>query len=123
MRGPARHIKQLSSKAYWSSFDNTPELVVLFAQRPGARCRPRADPDLIEYAFGLNVVPATPATLMTLLRTVALSWRTDAIAPGRCLDPPARCRTAPAHRQCPYPHRPCRVSLRRAVESYNLRSG
>ena len=59
-RGPRGHIKQLSSKAYWSSFDNTPELVVLFLPSdPVLDAAARADPDLIEYAFGLNVVPAT----------------------------------------------------------------
>ncbi|HMS73701.1 DNA recombination protein RmuC [Gordonia sp. (in: high G+C Gram-positive bacteria)] len=118
------HIKQLSSKAYWSSFDNTPELVVLFLPSdPVLDAAARADPDLIEYAFGLNVVPATPATLMTLLRTVALSWRTDAMAQD----------AASIHRLGVELHQRIDsvlthidrvgVSLRRAVESYNSAVG
>ena len=37
------------------------------------------DPALLEDAFAREVVIASPATLMALLRTVAHTWRTDAL--------------------------------------------
>ncbi|MGU3293699.1 DNA recombination protein RmuC [Williamsia sp. M5A3_1d] len=75
------HVTALAGKQYWRAVARTPEMVVLFV--PGdpileAACR--MDPDLVEYAFGRNVVIATPSSLIALLKTVALTWRDDAMA-------------------------------------------
>ncbi|AZG48649.1 hypothetical protein D7316_05269 [Gordonia insulae] len=80
-RAMRAHITHLSSKAYWSAFENTPEMVVLFVPSdPVLEAALRADAELIEFGFGKNVVLTTPATLVALLRTVALGWRHDAMA-------------------------------------------
>jgi DNA recombination protein RmuC len=38
------------------------------------------DPSLLQHAFDKNVVIATPATLIVLLRTVGYTWRQEALA-------------------------------------------
>lgn len=119
-RAVRAHVDVLAGKEYWTAFDPSPEVVVCFV--PGeaflaAACA--ADPTLLEYAMSRRVVLATPTTLLALLRTVALTWQTDALsgnarelfAVGRELY--ARLGTLGSHTG--------RLgrSLQRAVEDYN----
>ncbi|MDO5662649.1 MAG: DNA recombination protein RmuC [Brachybacterium sp.] len=74
------HVERLGAKSYWSALGDSPEFVVLFVPSDGVLAAAlESDQDLLEHAFTRDVVIASPATLVALLRTVAHTWRTDSL--------------------------------------------
>ena len=80
VRALRAHVDALSAKEYWAGLDRSPELVVAFVPSESLIASAlEADPALLDHAFSKRVALASPVTLWSVLKTVALSWQHDVV--------------------------------------------
>ncbi len=80
------HVTALSRKDYASQFAEAPDFVVLFL--PGEAFFSAAclrDAGLIDYATSRGVIPASPTTLITVLKAVSHGWQQERVARNSAL--------------------------------------
>lgn len=118
------HVKALGKKRYWEQFTPTPEFVVMFM--PGEALLGSAlqyDNELIELAGAQRVIPASPLTLIAVLRAVAYGWQQDLIVKNA--EELSKLGKEMYDRLCTMADNLSGLGtdLRRAVESYNKTIG
>lgn len=74
------HVDTLSRKGYWTGLPTSPEFTVAFIPNEQLlNAALEVDPSLQEHAFKQGVVLATPTNLWGLLKTVAFTWKQEAL--------------------------------------------
>ncbi len=74
------HVTALGARSYWDGLDSSPEMVVAFIPSESLLSAAlEADRTIMDFAFSKHVALASPVTLFSVLKAVAVSWRHEAV--------------------------------------------
>lgn len=74
------HVDVLARKGYWTGLAISPEFTVAFIPNEQLlNVALEVDPSLMEHSFRQGVVLATPTNLWSMLKTVAFTWKQEAL--------------------------------------------
>ena len=74
------HVDSLARKGYWTGLSISPEFTVAFIPNEQLlNAALEVDPSLMEHAFQHGIVLATPTNLWSILKTVAFTWKQEAL--------------------------------------------
>jgi len=74
------HVSALGGRSYWDGLDSSPEMVVAFIPSESLLSAAlEADRSIMDFAFSKHVALASPVTLFSVLKAVAVSWRHEAV--------------------------------------------
>mgnify|MGYP006111093703 CR=1 FL=1 len=75
-----RHVKDLSSKAYWSQLEDSPDFVFMYMGEGLYQAAVQHDDQLTADALKNGVVLAPPSILFLALRVMAHEWRLEGLS-------------------------------------------
>lgn len=70
------HVRALSDRAYWQSFETAPDFVIAFIPNEALlQAALESDPALLDDSFARKVALTSPVTLWAVLKSVAYAWQ------------------------------------------------
>lgn len=80
VRAVRDHVTALGARRYWEGLESSPEMVIAFIPSESLLSAAlEADPTIMQFAFDRHVALASPVTLFSVLKAVAVSWRHEIV--------------------------------------------